>query len=141
PKDTHALRHRVLRPHQTLADCAYPGDAVPGAFHTGVRLGERGPLVAVGSISPERDASGRAEFGDWRIRGMAVDPAHRGAGHGRRVLDALVAHARDAGGVAPWCNARERALSFYERAGFRVYGERFDVPGIGPHFVMAHRSP
>ena len=141
-RDTHALRHQVLRPHQTLADCAYPGDEVQGAHHAGVRLGRpEAPLVAFGSIAPEADPSGHAVLGDWRIRGMAVHPDHRGARHGRRVLDALVAHARDAGGAVPWCNARERALRFYERAGFRTYGERFDIAGIGPHFVMARVLP
>ena len=141
-RDTHALRHQVLRPHQTLADCAYPGDEVQGAHHAGVRLGmPEAPLVAIGSIAPEADPSGHAVLGDWRIRGMAVHPDHRGARHGRRVLDALVAHARDAGGAVPWCNARERALRFYERAGFRTYGERFDSAGSGPHFVMARVLP
>ena len=140
PEETYPLRHRVLRPHQTLADCAFPMDAVPRAFHAGVRLAA-GSLVAIGSIVPEADVSGRFPFGDWRLRGMAVHPDHRGARHGRRVLDALVAHARDGGGAAPWCNARERALTFYERAGFRRYGERFDLPAIGPHFVMGRVLP
>jgi predicted GNAT family N-acyltransferase len=38
-----------------------------------------------------------------------------------------------------WCNARVRARSLYERAGFTVVSEEFDVPEIGPHLVMECR--
>ncbi|MEM1414939.1 MAG: GNAT family N-acetyltransferase [Myxococcota bacterium] len=139
PEETHPLRHRVLRPHQRPEDCVYPGDAVPGAFHAGVRVD--GEVVATGSIAPEADPSRRAPLGDWRIRGMAVAERVRGAGHGRRVLDRLVAHARDHGGAAPWCNARVVALGFYRRAGWRTYGEEFEVGSIGPHYVMSRVLP
>ncbi len=36
-----------------------------------------------------------------------------------------------------WCNARSGARTFYERAGFCVEGEEFEIAGIGPHFLMA----
>jgi hypothetical protein len=35
-----------------------------------------------------------------------------------------------------WCNARTPARGFYERAGFAVEGEEFELPEIGPHVLM-----
>ncbi len=34
-EDTYAIRHSVLRPHQTIEDCKYDQDSVKGAFHLG----------------------------------------------------------------------------------------------------------
>jgi len=35
-----------------------------------------------------------------------------------------------------WCNARETAVSFYAKYGWRVDGKPFEIPRIGPHYVM-----
>ena len=40
-----------------------------------------------------------------------------------------------------WCNARLHAVGFYERQGWKVEGDEFDVPDIGPHFVMRWNPP
>jgi GNAT superfamily N-acetyltransferase len=60
----------------------------------------------------------RAERPVAYLTNMYVEPRRRGAGLGRRLLDAAVAFARDRGldGVALW--ASERSTPFYERAGF-----------------------
>jgi ribosomal protein S18 acetylase RimI-like enzyme len=71
---------------------------------------------------------------------MATAPQARGKGAGAAVLDALVQHALDGGAARVWCNARTPAISLYERAGFRVVSEQFELPGIGPHFVMERRT-
>jgi predicted GNAT family N-acyltransferase len=38
-----------------------------------------------------------------------------------------------------WCNARTPARAFYERAGFRTVSDEFELPEIGPHYVMELR--
>lgn len=73
----------------------------------------------------------------WRLRGMATETAVRGQGFGGALLAAAVEHAAEAGGREVWCNARIVAVDFYRRAGFEVVSEEFDIPGIGPHLVMA----
>jgi ribosomal protein S18 acetylase RimI-like enzyme len=87
-------------------------------------------LVGVGLIGPDGGP------GAWRIRGMATEPAARGRGAGSAVLAALIDHAVTNGATRIWCNARIAARSLYERAGLRVVSEEFDVPRIGPHYVM-----
>ena len=67
---------------------------------------------------------------------MATAPGARGKGAGTAVLDALLAHATAEGAQRIWCNARTPARRFYERAGFRVISEEFDLPMIGSHVVM-----
>lgn len=80
-----------------------------------------------------------ARLGDgWRLRGMATEPDVRGAGFGTALLAACMEHVAASGGGELWCNARVPAVGFYQRAGFEVVSEAFDIAGIGPHVVMAH---
>jgi ribosomal protein S18 acetylase RimI-like enzyme len=127
---TRALRCDVLRPYMTVEELAEhePNDATAfGAF--------RGrELVAVGLVGPE------GEPGDWRVRGMATRPDARGRGAGTKVLHALVRHAMANGATRVWCNARTRARSLYERAGFEAISEEFETPRIGPHYWMELRA-
>ncbi|HEX4720086.1 MAG TPA: GNAT family N-acetyltransferase [Thermoleophilaceae bacterium] len=126
---TRALRQSVLRPHQTADELA--AHEAADAFAIGVF---QGALIAVGFVAPEGGP------GAWRIRGMATAPGARGRGAGAAVLDALVRHALANDGTRIWCNARNAARAFYERGGFRVVSDEFEVPQIGPHYVMERTS-
>lgn len=143
PIDSRAawpLRHAVLRPHQDVAEMALPGDDAPGAGHFGaVDPGGRdgdGALVGVATVAPGPHPHDPRD-GDWRIRGMATAEAARGRGAGAALLRACLAHARAHGARRVWCNARTGVLGFYARAGFTGEGERFELPGIGEHLLMA----
>ena len=145
-EQTHALRHLVLRPHQTLAEMVYDCDGLPGTVHFGAFRREAGDdgdrlLGIVTLLLSDRDGV------PWQLRGMATHPDARGLGAGRRLVHACLDHARrhapttgpstkhtHAAGV--WCNARVSAIAFYGRCGFIVASEEFDIPGIGPHVVM-----
>jgi GNAT superfamily N-acetyltransferase len=124
--ETRVLRQSILRSHETIEQIAAnePAEAFAVAGFDGERL------IAVGIVAPS-DEPGR-----WRVRGMATAPGERGRGVGRGVLDALLEHARVAGGTGVWCNARVPARSFYERAGFHACSDVFEVPPIGSHLVM-----
>jgi ribosomal protein S18 acetylase RimI-like enzyme len=128
--ETRELRQAVLRPHETLESLA--ADEPTDAYAVGVLDGE--VAIAVGFVAPD------GEPGAWRVRGMATAPASRGRGAGTAVLDALVRHAVANGASRIWCNARTPARSLYERAGFRIVSDEFELPAIGPHFVMERRA-
>jgi GNAT superfamily N-acetyltransferase len=131
---TRPLRRAILRPHQAEHELVYPGDDDPQAFHaTAVAAGE---VVGVASVAPEAHSSDPRP-GDWRLRGMATVPAVRGTGAGQALLDACVAAAGARGARRVWCTARVPAAGFYERFGFAVEGDVFEVPMIGPHVVMS----
>jgi GNAT superfamily N-acetyltransferase len=124
--DTRNLRQAVLRPHETVADLADSDNL--DSFALGAFDGEE--LLGVGLIAPD-DAPGV-----WRVRGMATAPHARGEGVGTAVLDGLLVHAVAGGAVRVWCNARTPARTLYERAGMRVCSAEFELPDIGPHYVM-----
>ncbi|MPZ11620.1 MAG: GNAT family N-acetyltransferase [Kiloniellaceae bacterium] len=81
----------------------------------------------------------------WRLRGMASEPALQGRGLGGQVLDfgiAEIARRLAAAGedsAALWCNGRSGAQGFYERHGFTPVGDVFETPGTGPHCVFWRR--
>jgi len=129
PALTRPLRRRVLRPHESLEELAThepPGVHAVAAF-------DGDEVVAVGFVCPD------GEPGEWRVRGMATAPEQRGRGTGAAILDALVEHARSQGATRVWCNARTPAMRLYERAGFERESGEFEIPAIGPHFVMARQ--
>src|ERR1700727_2373685 len=125
--ETRPLRREVLRPHLSLEDLAShepAGSVAFGAF-------DGDDLVAVGLVGRDGEAPG-----DWRVRGMATNPHVRGRGAGSEVLQALVQYAVAHGATRVWCNARTRARTLYERAGFVVASDEFEPPDIGPHYRM-----
>jgi GNAT superfamily N-acetyltransferase len=133
PEDTYDLRHRVLRPHQPIADCHYPGDFTGTTFHLGVR--NSGTLVSIGSFYLEKHLDFNQDT-QIRLRGMATDPLLNGKGFGRLLMveaDKICAQ-RSAPFI--WCYAREKAFDFYTRVGFKFHGPFFELPGIGRHKVM-----
>lgn len=130
---THALRQAVLRPHQSLAEMAYPGDDDATTFHLAALAD--GEVVGIASVYTEPLAGEPGEH-QWRLRGMATAESHRGVGLGGRLLDRAVAEVVERGGRLLWCNARVSASGFYLRRGFAQRGDVFELPGIGAHVVM-----
>lgn len=116
----------MLRPHQAIEELA--AHEPEGAFAIGAFDG--GELVAVGLVGPDGPP------GSWRVRGMATTPQARGRGAGAAILQGLVSHAVAQGATRVWCNARTPARTLYERAGFEVVSDEFELPEIGPHVVM-----
>ncbi len=133
PEETYDLRHRVLRPHQTLKDCQYPGDFTGTTFHLGAK--SNGALVCIGSFYLERNT----EFQDTsqiRLRGMATDPLSKGKGFGRLLIEEAQRILIQRSAIFLWCYAREVAFDFYTKVGFQFHGPYFELPGIGRHKVM-----
>lgn len=135
------LRTAVLRPGWTDRVATFPEDA--DAVHVAAR--RDGTVVAVGTVYPEappephRGAIPGAAWTPgtaWRLRGMASAPDVRGAGFGAAVLSGCFREIGAAGGTFLWCNARLVAVPFYVAQGMQTVGDEFDIPEIGPHYVM-----
>lgn len=139
-QQTHVLRQRILRPHQTLAEMDYEGDNAEGARHYGAF--REGQLVGVGSVRRALLPESHQRPGDdlrsaWQIRGMAVSEDVRGLGFGTGILRAIIGWAARHDGTLIWCNARTPALNLYRREGFETRGDEYSPPHIGPHYFMA----
>lgn len=132
--DARTLRHLVLWPHiERLEDCVIDIDESPGAFHLGTFAD--GQLVSVGSFFPM--VTSKVHFQSYyRLRAMATHPAYRG----RRAGAMLIEHAAEilqAQSIEVlWCDARLKAVPFYEKLGFDRLPEVYDIPKIGPHHFM-----
>ena len=72
---------------------------------------------------------------DGQIGRIAVLPAFRRRGIGRRMLDLAMDTARARGDGRVWLHAQIDAQDLYLQAGFRIVGERFMEAGI-PHIAM-----
>ncbi len=132
-QETLALRHKVLRPHQTLDDCIFAQDKWPTTFHVAARV--EGRVICVATFHEEAFAKLPAQK-PYRLRGMATDPDFQGKGIGQKVLDLGIQELKKRGCDLLWCNAREIAFPFYERMGLKYEGPMFDIPTLGPHKVM-----
>jgi predicted GNAT family N-acyltransferase len=136
---TYPLRGAVLRRGVPLP-VEMPGDDDPATFHLAARTPE-GQVVGVVRFHPN-PCPWRPEAGSsWQLRGMATDPAIRSTGAGRALVSEGLARVARLGGDLVWCNARAAAAGFYEKLGFRLVTEPFDMPSIGPHVGMLVELP
>jgi predicted GNAT family N-acyltransferase len=84
-------------------------------------------------------ATGRLLVGEPTTIGrMAADPAVRGRGHGRAVLEELHRQAAMRGVTEIALHAQLTARGFYERAGYTAVGEVYEEAGIA-HVTMIRR--
>ncbi|WP_312651396.1 GNAT family N-acetyltransferase [Proteiniclasticum sp.] len=133
PEMTYPIRHKVLRPHQDLNECVYDTDFMDGTFHAGVFHDEE--LICIASFNPENHpsfSSGR----QYHLRAMATLPSFRNMGVGRTLISYAEERLKSDGTEIIWCNGRTEVKGYYEKSGFKSYGEVFDYPGLGPHIVM-----
>ncbi|MDP6529184.1 MAG: GNAT family N-acetyltransferase [Gemmatimonadota bacterium] len=125
------LRARVLRRGMEGEPAAFAEDADSRSFH--LAAGFPGAIVGVVSVLPA-PFPGPPEEAGWRLRGMAVREDLRGRGVGALLLRAVDGVMAGEGRPGPlWANARTGAVGFYIRHGWRVLGDEFDIPPIGPH--------
>jgi GNAT superfamily N-acetyltransferase len=140
-EDTLPLRSVVLREGRPFTECRFAEDGEPGSFHVGAFLTtDTGGKQLVGIASWYRkDLEGESGAG-WQLRGMAVAAAEQRHGVGGELLKFSEAHLRATSGVNYlWCNARVKAIGFYERHGWRAVSDAFEIAGVGPHRRMVKR--
>jgi predicted GNAT family N-acyltransferase len=125
-EDALPIRHRVLWPSKPPLFCKVDGDET--ATHYGAYID--GELVSVASIYIEAKTA--------RLRKFATLPHFQNKGIGSQVI----AHIMKALNVIDinyfWCDARESAVSFYQRFGMQTLGEPFIKSGI-PYYKMEIR--
>ena len=125
------LRHRTLRAGLPFETARFEGDEEATTRHYVVV--EADEIVVCLSLMIS-EWEGRPA---WQLRGMATDAGVQGRGLGRLLLDTAAADARrDAPQRIFWCNARTSAVGFYEKLGWKVRSEPFDVLTAGPHVKM-----
>lgn len=125
------LRQRILRPGRPPEASIFAGDDAPSTVHIGAYT-EDGRLVGIATL---------VENNGFQLRGMAVDDDVQKRGVGAAVLQEVHAVAAERGFGSVWANARHYAVPFYERNGWVVESDEFEVPDVGPHFIMRRVVP
>jgi predicted GNAT family N-acyltransferase len=128
-----SIRNAVLREGKlTLDECRFPTDKIEGAFHLGYYADDQ--LACIVSFHPQN----YGEFGEggYQLRGMATTSDYRGRGVGNQLVNFALTYLRGQKANYVWCNARKKAAPFYHNTGFEIVSPEFEVPGIGPHYVM-----
>lgn len=130
---TLPLRQKVLKPFLHADDCVNPGDDAPTTFHLGLFHERKLVTVCTFLNEPHPEFSAGNPF---RLRGMATDQNYNGQGFGRILLQHGTSLLRQKYSDLLWCNAREKAFSFYQKLGFEFRGPQFEMDRIGPHKIM-----
>jgi GNAT superfamily N-acetyltransferase len=111
---------------------SFDGDELDTTVHIVAFTGD----VATGCVTLLRDPAQQS----IQLRGMAVKADYQGLGIGARLLgeaqEIAKAHQKNL-----WCNARQSAISFYEKNGWTAYGPFFEIPIIGQHVAMRWKIP
>ena len=135
-EDVIDLRHAVLRAGLPRETAIFEGDDAPGARHVVAVSAADGRVVGCATVHPSTWDGSPA----WQLRGMATDPSVRSTGIGRAMLLYLERLLMTESEVRQlWCNARTPARGFYERLGWRVVSDVFEIPTAGPHVRMTKR--
>jgi ribosomal protein S18 acetylase RimI-like enzyme len=133
---TYRLRAQELRQGRPVE---IEEDHAPYTLHLAARV-DGGEVVGVVRFHP-RDCPWRVGEGSWQLRGMATDPRVRGLGVGRALVADGLARVSARGGDLVWCDARQAAVGFYERLGFTVVTEEYDLRPVGAHRGMLIELP
>ncbi len=131
PRKAAAVRKVVLRKNIDLPS-VFEGDHDPDTFHFGIFDKEQ--LVGVVSYM-KKNLSGFSGK-QYQLRGMATLDEFKHKGYGSMLLNDTEIFLKEKGTCMIWCNARVKATGFYQKLGYTLYGNKFDIPKIGGHFVM-----
>ena len=72
----------------------------------------------------------------YQLRGMGVLKEYQKRGFGNLLIEKGEDIIKQENGTIIWCNAREIAVNFYKKNGFKIIGKPFVIPKIGLHYVM-----
>jgi len=136
PEMTYTLRQSVLRPNQSIEESMYESDHEKESFHVGAFYD--GKLVSTASFIIENNTALSKEQ-QYRLRQMATLVDYRKLGAGRAIISFAenIINERDVNLL--WCKGRTSVQKYYEKLGFKPYGDVFDYPPIGPHIVMVKK--
>ena len=132
--ETRELRHLVLWPHiQRMEDCIIDIDDREDAIHLGVFYQNK--LISIGSIFRMNSPKLSHKI-QYRLRAMATHPDYRKLHAGHLLLKEAIRLLKQLNAEVLWCDARLHATGFYQKAGFSMLPDIYEVKNIGPHQFM-----
>ena len=130
-EETYQIRKEVLRKNIDLP-YTFNGDQEKETIHLGLYLNNNLTGVVSFMKSTHKDLKGE----QYQLGGMAILHEFQGEGYGNILILNGIEKLKNKQIDIVWCNARVSALHFYQKNGFQIIGDEFDIPKIGGHFVM-----
>jgi RimJ/RimL family protein N-acetyltransferase/GNAT superfamily N-acetyltransferase len=131
--ETYSVRHPELRAGRPIEDCAFDLDNEDSTFHLGLYF--KKDLIGVASFIKNNHAL-FAENMQYQLRGMAVLKSYQKKGLGYLLIDAGELEVAKYCSII-WFNAREVAVNFYKRGGYKIVDKPFIIEPIGKHYLMS----
>jgi predicted GNAT family N-acyltransferase len=129
--ETYPIRMEVLRKNIPLP-YKFKEDMDIDTFHLGVFKNNK--LIAVSSFMKVQDRNFEGE--QYQLRGMATLANYQGLGAGKLMMQKAFSILATLKVDCLWCNARIRAINFYQNHGLQTLGELFKIKPIGDHYLM-----
>ena len=123
----YELRYRILRKPWQQPRGSEKDELENVSVH--VMAMDGGRVVGVGRLHGNPNEESQVRF-------MAVDPEYEGKGIGTLILKELEKEARKRHSKCIVMDARESAVDFYKKMGYRVVGPTHTLFGEIPHFRM-----
>ncbi|MDP5158362.1 MAG: GNAT family N-acetyltransferase [Flaviramulus sp.] len=127
------MRHPVLRAGKHIDTCHFAGDDLETTFHLGIFLNEE--LLGICSFFKSNHNCITSK-NQYQLRGMAILKEFQGKGLGNIILNFGENLLREQNTQVIWCNAREVAVNFYLKTGYKTIGNTFNIKDIGIHYMM-----
>ena len=132
-KKTFEVRHPVLRQGKSVESCCFDGDDLKTTLHFGLFINDR--LIGVVSVF-ENKCSIFNQENQFQIRGMAVLKEFQKKSFGEQLILHVEDFMKQKNISLIWFNAREIAVPFYKKMGYKIVSNSFLIENIGTHFVM-----
>ena len=131
--DTFPVRSAVLRQGKPIETCFFLGDDAVGTTHFGLFIENN--IIGVASVftSNNENFDNKTQL---QLRGMAILKEHQNMGFGKLLIEEIFNFIESTQVELLWFNARETAVSFYEKLGCIKKGNSFEITEIGTHFLM-----
>ncbi|HLF52147.1 GNAT family N-acetyltransferase [Flavobacterium sp.] len=131
--ETFSVRHPVLRAGKPIESCHFDGDDLETTRHFG--FFQENNLIGVISIFKAQNKLFDEES-QFQIRGMAVLEDHQKKGFGETLVRHAENYIKGQNGAMIWFNARIVAVGFYEKLGYQIIGDSFDIADVGEHYIQ-----
>ena len=131
---TYPVRHPVLRPGKPIETCAFAGDDLETTIHFGAFINDE----IAGCISVFY--AGNEVFNldkQYQLRGMAVLEQYQKKGLGELLINKAEEFIKNKQGKLIWFNARENAVNFYKKMGYKITNQPFTIPDVGIHYIIS----
>jgi GNAT superfamily N-acetyltransferase len=131
--DTFPVRSAVLRQGKPIETCSFLGDDAVGTTHFGLYIENN--IIGVASVFTSNNENFDIK-NQLQLRGMAILKEYQNMGFGKLLIEEIFNFIESTQVELLWFNARETAVSFYEKLGYIKKGNSFEIPEIGTHFLM-----